>query len=263
MSRIKIGVVLESLNLPLRRALHEAERFGVAGIQLDPAGDLAPGRLTQTGRREFKNLLRAHSLEISALGCPLRRGLDTPEGLEERIDFVRSVMALAFDFGPRIVVIQAGPAPAQDETGPRAELLRESLLALALHGDRTGTTLALETGAESPAALRAFIEGFDTGSLAVNFDPANLLINGHEPIAALRLLGDRGVHAHARDARRGGASRTTQEVPLGHGDIDWLELTDTLRAAEYAGYLAVERESGANRVADVEAGVRFLRRLVG
>jgi sugar phosphate isomerase/epimerase len=36
-----------------------------------------------------------------------------------------------------------------------------------------------------------------------------------------------------------------------------------LREVEYHGWLVVEREEGDNRVADVEAGVKFLRRLVG
>jgi sugar phosphate isomerase/epimerase len=52
-------------------------------------------------------------------------------------------------------------------------------------------------------------------------------------------------------------------VPLGHGDIDWLEYLGVLEEIEYRGWLTVERESGEKRVADVAAGVAFLRRLVG
>ena len=52
-SRLRIGVRLESLGLPLRRGLHEVERLGVTGVQVDAAGDLSPQTLSQTGRREF------------------------------------------------------------------------------------------------------------------------------------------------------------------------------------------------------------------
>src|SRR6516162_1063668 len=97
MNRLKIGIRLESLELPLRRALQEAERLGVAGVQVDAAGDLAPNALSQTGRREFRHLLRSHNLELTALGCPLRHGLDTPENQEQRIDYVRKVLSLSFD----------------------------------------------------------------------------------------------------------------------------------------------------------------------
>src|SRR5436305_5699395 len=108
MKHIKLGVYLESLGLPLRRALLEAERLGVSGVQVNAAGDLSPEALTQTGRREFRNLLRTHNLELTALGCPLRHGLDTPENQEARIDHVKKVLSLSFDLGPRIAVVQAG-----------------------------------------------------------------------------------------------------------------------------------------------------------
>jgi hypothetical protein len=62
MNPLKIGVRLESLGLPLRRALTEASRLGVAGVQVDAVGDLAPNNLSQTGRREFLHLLRGHNL---------------------------------------------------------------------------------------------------------------------------------------------------------------------------------------------------------
>ena len=52
-------------------------------------------------------------------------------------------------------------------------------------------------------------------------------------------------------------------MPLGHGDIDWMHYLGVLEEIEYRGWLTVERESGDDRVADVAAGVAFLRRLVG
>src|SRR5262249_41638737 len=129
-------------------------------------------------------------------------------------------------------------------------------------GDRVGAVLALETGLESGAVLRAFLDRFDTGGLGVNLDPANLLLNGFEPCESALALFGRIVHAHARDARTAGASRAAQEVPLGHGDIDWLFFLGVLAEIDYHGWLTIERESGDSRRADVAAGVEFLRRLL-
>src|SRR5262245_65515794 len=145
MNRLKIGIRLESLGLPLRKALQQAARLGVGGVQVDAVGDLSPTRLSETGRREFRHLLRAHNLELTALGCPLRRGLDTAEDQQPRIEHVRKVMSLAFDLGPRVVIVQAGSIP-DDVAEPRAVLLSESLQSLGQHGDRTGTIMALEKG---------------------------------------------------------------------------------------------------------------------
>jgi sugar phosphate isomerase/epimerase len=263
---MKIGVCLESLALPLRRGLAQAVRIGATGVQLDAIGELAPDRLSQTGRRELRHLLSSYELDLTALGCPLRHGLDNAAGQQPRIEHVRKVMSLCCDLGQRTVVVQAGRVPNEDEVknnAERARLLDEALRALAAHGDRIGVALALETGLESGAALRDYLGRFDTGSLGVNYDPANLLMNGFDPVQSLRDLRGRVRHAHAKDARVTGASRTAREVPLGSGDIDWLQLLATFEEVEYRGWLDVERESGDDRAGDVAGGVAFLRRLFG
>jgi L-ribulose-5-phosphate 3-epimerase len=261
MNHVKIAIRLESLGLPLRRALQEAERMGVAGVQVDAAGDLSPRALSATGRREFKHLLRAHNMELTALGCPMRHGLDIPENQQARIDHIREVLSLSFDLGPRIVIVQPGQVPAE-AADPRRILLSEALLALGQYGDRIGAFLAVETGLETGEALEAFLNGFDSGSLKVNFDPANLLMHSFDPYAAALALRGKIVHVHAKDVRQTNASRIAQEVPLGHGDIDWMQLLGTLEEIEYRGWLTIERESGENRLADVTAGVAFLQRFV-
>src|SRR5207248_4921308 len=211
-------------------------------------------------RREFLHLLQAHSLELTALGCPLRRGLDVAADQQPRIEHVKKVMSLSFDLGARIAVVEAGRVPEKEDEGT---LLREALLALGHHGDRTGTTLALETGLESGQVLRAFLDRFDTGGLGVNLDPANLLMNGFDPYESARTLHGRVVHGHAQDARQAGPNRPGQLVPLGHGDIDWLRYVSVLEEIGYHGWLVIEQETGDNRLRDVAAGVKFLRRLVG
>lgn len=262
MNRLKIGIRLESLGLPLRRALAEAGRLGVSGVQVDAIGDLDPSALSETGRREFRHLLRAHNVELTALGCPLRRGLDSADNQQPRLEHIQRVLSLSFDLGPRLVIVQAG-AVSDDSNNPRMHILSESLQALARYGDRIGTVLALETGLENGAVLSAFLERFDSGALGVNLDPANLLLHGFDPYAAVQALGRLIVHTHAKDARQSSASLMAQEVPLGHGDIDWMKYLATLEEVEYRGWLTIERETGDNRLADVAAGVSFLRRLTG
>jgi sugar phosphate isomerase/epimerase len=263
MNRVKIGVRLESFGLPLRRALAEAEKLGVGGVQVDAAGDLSPSALTQTGRRELRHLLRSHSLELTALNCPLRHGLDAAENQEGRIDHVRKVMGLSYDMGPRVVIVQAGRVPKEDEATERAARLSEALVVLGQHGDRTGTVLALETGLESGEALRKYLDRFDTAGLGANFDPANLLMRDFDPYDSLRALHGKVAHAHARDARATGASRTAQEVPLGHGDIDWMRLLGGFEEIEYHGWLTIEREAGPVSAAEMAEAVKFLRRFLG
>jgi L-ribulose-5-phosphate 3-epimerase len=256
MARIKIGISLRSLPMPLRPSLQSAQRLGVAGVDLAAKGDLLPQNLTQSGRREVRHLLRSLDLELTAVFCPLRRGLDVAENQEARIDFVRQVMSLSFDLGPRLVIVQAGRMPEKEDE-PNFPLMRDALSALARHGDRTGTRLALDAGLESAEALNAFLNRLDTGSLAVNFNPANMLIAGHNPYESARIFRQRTVHIDAQDARRVSPNRTAT-VPLGHGDIDWMLLLSTLEEIEYRGPINVLTDDAA----ELAGGVSFLRRLV-
>ncbi len=259
---MKIGISLESFGLPLRRALQEAERLGVRGVRFHAVGDLAPANLSESGRRELRSLLQRHDLELTSVGCPLRYGLDVAENLEPRIEHVQRVMQLAFDLGPRIVTVQAGTV-AGNEDDLRLSLLREALAALGAYGDRVGTTLALETGLESGETLAKFLSRFDTGSLGVNFDPANLAMNGFRPFEDLRALAGRIVQVQARDMRRHGPSRTAQEVALGHGEIDWMSLLGLFGEADFRGWVVLVREAGTQRLQDIDSGVGILRRLIG
>jgi sugar phosphate isomerase/epimerase len=258
---MKLAIRLESLDLPFRRGLAECQRLGVSGVQFDVVGDLGPDALTQTGRRELRTLLRNHDLELSALGCPLRRGLGVAEAQEQRLDHVRKVMTLSYELGARIVVVEAGQIP-EDPQDVSAAGLTEALRALGQHGDRIGAVLALETGLESGAVLARYLAQFDSGGLGVNLDPANLLMHGFDPYEGTRLLGRRIVHVHAKDARQASTSKAAQEVALGHGDIDWMRLFGVLEEVEYRGWLTIERESGERRAADIAAGAGFLHRFM-
>lgn len=262
MTPLRVGIVAEATGRPIRLAVAEAARVGASAVQADAVGDLLPAQLGETGRREFRNLLRSYSQDLAALHVPLRRGLDVPADLQPRIEAVRKAMQLAFDLGSRRVVVPCPKIPDEDAS-PRAQLMRESLTALGTFGDRVGTVLALEIGFDPAEKVRDYLATFDTGSLKVTYDPANLMVHGHDPLANLAPLKGLVAHVHARDARLAGLSRGMQEVPLGAGDVDWLALTATLQVLEFDGYLCVDREQGENKLADVTSGVTFLRRFTG
>lgn len=242
--------------MPLRQALAAARKLDVSGVELTAAGELTPRNLSQTARRELRHLFRADSLESCAIVCPLRRGLDVAENQEPRIELIREVMSLSFDLGPRLVVVDAGRIPANDDD-PRGPFMKDALLALGRHGDRVGATLALMSGADSGEVLASYLNRFDTGSLGACVSPGLLMVGGHDPIAAVRAVGKKVIYAHATDARHT-SSRGAALVPLGHGDIDWLAMLGTFEEIGYPGWLSVPAEAGTNAA----TAVQFLRRLV-
>lgn len=256
---MRIGVNLSSLGLSFRQALERIAGMGVGGVQVDAFGDLMPQRLTETGRREIRTILRTFDLQLAALNCPLRHGIDVVENLDARIEHIRQVMSLAFELGSRLAIIQC-PKISDETDSPRAVAMHNALLDLGRHGDRIGMTLAVEIGFDPADKVRDYFNTFECGGLGVDYDPVNLMLHGHDPIRNLLPLQGKIVHTHARDARLATVSSTDAEVPLGAGDLNWLSYFGTLGAMEYRGWVIVKRDLGDKRLADIEAGVKFLRR---
>ncbi len=262
MSQVRIGIRLEALNRPLRQAVTVAAGFGIPGVQLDAIGDLAPDQLSQTGRRALKHLLHSHNLELTAIGCPLRYALSVEQNAEGRIAHVKKVLNLAYDLGPRRAIVSPGAIPS-DEGGTGRVLFMDALRQLGGHAERVGSTLALDAGLDPPDKLKALLEQLPAGGLGVNLDPATLLTRGHDPAEAVRVLHGLIVHAHARDARLVGADREAQDVPLGHGDIDWIAFLGALEEVGYHGWLTIKRAAGPDPAAEITDAIAFLRRLGG
>ncbi len=129
------------------------------------------------------------------------------------------------------------------------------------HGDRTGTQLVLDSGAESAEALALLLDRFDTASLGVQYNPANFPINGFDPYQAARLPNRRILNTHAKDARTISPNRL-QEIPLGHGSIDWLLMFAVFEEFECCGYLTVAPEHSNSPDAEVTAPMPFLQRFL-
>jgi sugar phosphate isomerase/epimerase len=103
----------------------------------------------------------------------------------------------------------------------------------------------LETGQETAEALLQFIRDVDRNNLAINFDPANMILYGTgQPIQALRMVGKHVRSVHCKDALWSQTPGKTwgREVPLGDGQVDIAAYLSALKEIGYLGPLTIERE---------------------
>jgi L-ribulose-5-phosphate 3-epimerase len=117
--------------------------------------------------------------------------------------------------------------------------------------------LLMETGQESAHHLRDFLEQINHSALAVNFDPANMILyDKGDPIEAVQILAPWIKHVHIKDALRTQAPGTWgAEVPWGSGQVGADDFLNALKQAGYTGPLAVEREAGDKRFEDIKLAV--------
>lgn len=260
MPELKIGVQLKSLRMPFRQALETARSLGAMAVEIDARGELKPGEMTGTALRQVRKTLEDLNLKVCAVTYQTRRGYDIEEDLSRRIEGTKAAMRLAHDLGAGVVVNQVGRVP--DDTKSRSwEMLVEVLSDLGRHGEHVGALLAARTGSESGEDLARLVNGLPAGTIGVDFDPGNLIINGFSPAEALESLGSHVLHVHAKDGVRDLAIGRGLEVPLGRGSADFPALLGVLEERGYRGYFTIERSTGNDPVEQVGQAVKYLRAL--
>jgi sugar phosphate isomerase/epimerase len=256
--RIKVGIQLASLRRPFKQALHTAAELGAEAVEIDARNELAPQEMSRTAVRHLRKVLDDLHLRVAAISFRTRRGYDTPEELDRRVEATKQAMSLAWDLGATAVINRVGVLPETPES-PAWDLLVQVLTDLGRHGQRVGATLAADTGGEDPERLAALIAALPPGTLAVNLNPGSLLAGGHSATQAASLLGPHVLHVHAKDGTRDVAQGRGLETPLGRGSVDWPAVFGALEEHDYRGYFTIERREAADPVQEIGQAVQFLR----
>lgn len=260
MTELKIGVQLRSLRQPLKMALQTAARLGARGVELDARNEVRPQDMSATAIRQFKKMLDDLRLSVTALSFYTRRGYTSPDQLDRRVDATKQALVLARALGTDIVINHLGRVPDNTEE-PAWNLLIEVLRDLGGYGQRVGATLCAETGTESGADLWRLVQALPDGSIGVNFDPANLVMNGFSPIEAAEQLAPAVRHVHVKDAVRDLGQGRGAEVEIGRGSVDFAALFSRLEESGYRGYFTIERENAADPIAEIGRTIHFLKEL--
>ena len=279
MNRFPIGVIIDSFRTDMQTALKKAENIGVKGIQVySTHGDMSPENLTPSKRKEFLNRVKDHGLEISALCGDLGQGFGDPLKNKVNIEKSKRILDLAKDLETSIVTTHIGVIP-QDPNHDRYKIMQEACFELSQYADELKAHFAIETGPEIAITLRNFLDTLGSKGVAVNLDPANLvMVTGDDPVQAVYTLKDYIVHTHAKDGRRllikdpeviySLVEETIQEgkafieLPLGQGDVDFKKYLQALTDIGYKGFLTIEREVGDNPEADIKLAVDFLNHML-
>ena len=282
MYRFPIGVIVDSFRLPTREAIKAAAKLGAAGIQMYATeGDNSPEALSAQKRRELLSYVRDCGLCFSALCGDLGHGFGDRELNPKLIEKSKRIIDLAKELETDIVTTHIGVVP-EDSTHDRYKIMQEACFELSSYADSVNAHFAVETGPERSAVLKSFLDSLGSRGVAVNLDPANLvMVTGDDPVRAVYNLRDYIVHTHAKDGIKLAesnpeyiyravhpipeevmAQKYFEEVPLGKGKVDFASYLKALEDIGYKGYLTIEREVGDDPASDISAAMEYLRQLM-
>ncbi|RED55467.1 sugar phosphate isomerase/epimerase family protein [Cohnella lupini] len=283
----KIGVIVDSFRVGVREGLLKARAVGADGVQIYAVtGEMDPANLSAAARKEWKDYIQSLGLQISALVGDLGgHGFQDKRANAEKIEKSKRILDLAVELGTNIVTTHIGIVP-EDRNGEVYESMHLACDELSRYATGMNAYFAIETGPETSAHLKQFLDGLGSKGVSVNFDPANMvMVTGDDPVQGVYTLRDYIVHTHAKDgirlrevdprevygalgfvpldhekmAEQAESGDSFREVPLGQGGVDWNSYLKALRDIGYNGYLTIEREVGTNPEADITAAVQFLK----
>ena len=281
MYQFPIGVIVDSFRTDTRTAILKAAALGADGIQMYASrGENCPENLTPTKRRELLDFVKSNGLRFSALCGDLGKGFGNAELNPELIEKSKRILDLAKELETDIVTTHIGVVP-EDPTHPRYGIMQEACFELSRYADSLGAHFAIETGPETSAVLKQFLDGLHSTGVAVNLDPANLvMVTGDDPVQAVHNLKDYIVHTHAKDGVM--LHRTNpeyiykvtpkpediagikffEEVPMGQGSVPFAPYLKALEEIGYKGFLTIEREAGADPAADIGLAKDYLTSII-
>jgi len=256
---LNIGVFVDNLGIPVDKGLKIAAEIGCNSFQIYiTGGEMLASNMNKEARADFVKKYQDAGLKLSATCGDFHLNFGDIEGMRQKEEILKDAILQTVDLGTNIMTTHIGTL-GNDPEGKAKAAMVNNLKRLGDFAAEQGVKLATETGLESGPTLRSILEEADTPGLAVNFDPANLVMNGFDHLEAVRELIPFIVHTHAKDGTR--VDEKANEVPLGEGGVNFPAYVGLLRELGYDGAYTIERERGDDPIEDVRKAVEFLKRL--
>jgi sugar phosphate isomerase/epimerase len=170
-------------------------------------------------------------------------GLIPKELRERRVADILGGAALAERLGVKDIITHIGYLPDDPTNTTHVEVVEAARYICQTIAER-GQYFLFETGEMIPTTLIRFMTEIGCDNVGVNFDPANLIINGRaNPTDAARRLAPYIRGMHAKDAVHPiGTAPKGREVKIGEGAVDFTSILSILKEAGYDGSVSIEYE---------------------
>ena len=309
---MKIGVFAVLFgNKPFEATLDYLVELGVEAVEIGTGAypgnaHCDPAALLKSDQRlkAFKQAVDRRGLVISALSCHGNPLHPQAKVARQHHEVFMQTVALAQRLDVETVITFSGcPAGDPKATQPNwivapwppefADMLawqwKERVAPYwketARHCRSAGVKVAIEMHpnfvAYNPETMRRLTE-IAPGVIGCNFDPSHMFWQGIDPVAAIRALGDRIFHVHAKDCRVDAANTAvngvldaksyTRElerswifrtVGYGHDAVVWNDIVSNLRMVGYDQVLSIEHEDSLMSSPEgLKKAIAFLRGIV-
>ncbi len=223
----RIGVWLGSYGADIRDALQSAAADGFTDVHASAlVGTLAPGELSESGRRHIAKIIDGHGLRLDGLALEFPgEGLADAGRADQRLDHLAQTVKLAAKLRASRVVVRVGGFGAD---GP-APLTRNVLQNAADLADRSGVLVAVLAAEGGTQRAAPHVRAVGCARLAVAVDTLDTPDIAEVEVAVGESLGC----VYVRDAKRRGGF--VEEAAFGAGEVDFDRLLAWMEQCRSAG----------------------------
>ena len=193
------------------------------------------------------------SVEIACVAADNDFTVTNAADLEAEIRKVCRCVDIAKKLQTKLIRVFAG-GENQDCLSPEIlQQLHTAFNCVGNYAETHGITIAIENHGGLTATgqrIAKIMEGINSAAVGVNYDPANFLMAGSDPLMALRYILPWVKYTHWKDVRWGNGK--PELCAVGEGEIRWTPIVKELLNADYQGYWVIEYEG----VEDIQRGTK-------
>lgn len=258
---------LEGETVGYEQFLDELKEVGYAGTELGDWGYMP------TDPAKLREAITGRELDLLGAFVPVKLSEKErhQEGIDVGVKTARLMAKAGFDSAFIVLADDNASVPERTKNAGRVTpdlILDKDRWKSVIEGaTRFAKTVRDESGlrtvfhhhcagfVETPGELERLLIGTPADTLGLVLDMGHYLYAGGYPQAALRLFWERIWHIHYKDCSVEVASRARAEewdyfeavqhgvfCELGHGAVDFREITDELKKRNYDGWIVVEQD---------------------
>jgi L-ribulose-5-phosphate 3-epimerase len=271
---MSLGLMIQPAGGP-EVAIARVKELGLTNCFLSLDGYI--GKFTPLLAQQMNALLQKYSIVATSaevvgpgrlvwdfLDGPSTIGLVPRETRAARVDALKQTSDFAKMLGVPRVQTHCGFLPEN----PRETLYDEAVHAIrevAQYCASNGQDFLMETGQETPTTLSRALKDVNQPNLGIGFDTANLILYGKaNPVDAADIIGPHVRSVHAKDGMfPTDPMQLGQEVLIGTGRVDFMQVFTKLHSFGYTGAITIEREiSGPQQIEDVKKEKIYLEGVI-
>lgn len=242
--QVKLSVITDEVSQDLNKVVKFAREHELQGVEIRTLWNLKPQDLLEKAG-EIRSTVSTAGLHVSAIASPVFKcRLDYEDEVKEHLYILKRCVALAKSLDTNVVRVFTFWRLGSFDDYKRE--VKEKFMEAVDIAESEGVILAVEneptTHVNNGRRLRQFIEevGKPNAVKAV-WDPGNDVFDpeGERPYPdGYSFIKDLIVHVHVKDGKRLNAGH--EFVPVGEGDVGWLEQVVALLRDGYKGFLSLE-----------------------